>query len=437
MPNNDKIIRGEDENIDYFIDHPFVKISIQTKVVEEPIPEVKNAEPDLPKKKFVGIENFQDRMFGTNERFQELRNELFVRTVATIFSGIKKGAISNVELDDFVDGKGLEVELLRRISRIRKSKKISSLEGEIEDLDKLLQLNAKFPVTNSEIIKFNDKGGFKLEPGIVDISQKLQGALNRLKKLDTIRANIASATLLEQEVGERGGILEVDQTIAYEATVKAEDAKKLAIELTIEADRLTSALVNNQATLEMIKKLLAQTPKRRIRRSVTPLAIPTTNKETPSITNQNAWPTIPGQIVIDDKRQIELELAEQEEQNRLNEALRAELEQSNIRIEGIVNGFVERIQGFAGDERITKLKTTLEEVDRIIIYMSDGDISLEIIKSLTSINLQSLLNIIEFESVEQAALVLPRIKNILFDKLSKIVTDEADAGTLETINSLS
>ena len=371
----------------------------------------------------AGIQNFQERVFGTKEEFENLRKEMFARTVALTYAKIKKESRNNIEFDNFIDGESKEAKLLRQISRIRKSENYKEIVDEIDVLTELLDNTNEFPITQGEIIKIDEKGNSTMEQGFINISQKLEGALNRVRKLDDIRARIEKAPVLDQQIEDRIESLKETKAEAFDAHKDNEVKQKAADESKKRLEDLKTDIASGQLILSKLEETKQAVPiPRKIRREQV--------SDSKQVTKQEERVTIPTiQIKVEPVIPVE---TEKELQRRTEIRRTQELEfEKLIKEEKLKNEKIESL--------ILVVENKINGYDEPLLANFQGEISKANQKTNSKLAPKTFLLLTgesQFEDIPTKNIVLGRISNIIQGKLIKHKNLVSASNEIESLSSL-
>ena len=378
----------------------------QDSAKNTPTPTKNESSTKTEKSISVGIQNFQERVFGSKEEFENLRKEMFARTVALTYAKIKKESRNNIEFDNFIDGESKEAKLLRQISRIRKSENYNEITSEINALTDILEDKNEFPITQGKIIKIDEKGNSTKEQGIIDISQKLKGALDRVRKLDEIRVRIEQAPVLDQQIKGRTEILLRTKADAFDAHNNYEAKRKAADEAKKRLDKLKTDVDSSQLVLSELEKAKQSVPiPRKIRREQT-----NDSKQVKEQVGNLAMPTVQIKVEPIIPVETEVELQKRAEIRRAQELefekLKKEEKLKNEKIESLILVVENKINGY----------------DEALLANFQGEISKANQKTnskLTPKTFQLLTGESHFEDIPTKNIIHGRISNIIQGKLIK------------------
>ena len=265
-----------------------VEIKPETKIILKP-------ELQTPQK----IKSFRGRVLGTQEEYESVVKEVFLKTISRIYNSIKQNLQNSDQLSDFLDEESIGIKLLRKFGRIYKSGSFFDIqESDINELAKLLQqqkdgLIQHFPITKL-IVPYKETSKdaeYKNVLRTVDFSVTLSRTLSRLKILNTSRELFENREQIQIDVHKVEQGLQASYAEAFRANrerQRLEENKRIIEQRLSEADQnLEIILVEVEQTEKALANLKAQEariPKAREFRSNKPAnIIPETVEETSTI----------------------------------------------------------------------------------------------------------------------------------------------------------
>ena len=358
------------------------------------------------------IKSFRKRVIGTPEEFITVLQEVFGRTVYGVYEKLLLDAQNNKKL---IKGNTDAANLLRQISNIGDDDKTFGIitEEQIEKLNKMLLENDIL-----ETPHFTPQ-----------VAVQLKRAIDRTKFIYTKRELFENREQIEKDVEHAEQELQISHAEAFRANREKQrlEENRLIIEQRLsEADQnleiILAEVEQAEKALANLKAQEARTPKvRETDLDQSSIIIPETVEQTPTIkvvSKPMAVKCIAVEILVEpldadlDKERI---VAEQEaEYQKLVAEKNTKLEQEKTERDNIISGFINRIRNYKKTRQdIDRLTSAKEEIELFEKNPEHYDYNL---MQNTKFFLGKEIKI----SNQQLLLILPRVKNIIIDKLNAL-----------------
>lgn len=224
---------------------------------------------------------------GDSGEYELAVQELFVRSVSTIFNSIYNQISTNSEYKKYTKKKvGAGIEFLREIEEIKEGGRYEELEA--SQIDTLVKLLAD-----------QKDGADNFPPGIVE---QLNRVISRVKKLNSIRDLVEKKPTLLAQIEETQSKLETGKQTGYEIMVSEMEAQA-ELELAKQRAEIAKQAVNdnieNNQKLEVgLNELRTEQKQIPVDRSIVPRPINTRQVSTETIVKESVAVAEPAEVEL-------------------------------------------------------------------------------------------------------------------------------------------